>query len=365
MHGTLHGLRVVELAGIGPAPFGAMLLADMGAAIITIDRPQPTGLLEGSSRVLWRGRRSIALDLKSADDLDIARRLIDRADVLIDPFRPGVTERLGIGPDQCSERNPRLVYARMTGWGQDGPLAQRSGHDINYLALSGILGLLGPADAPPPIPLNLIADFGGGGMMLGLGILAALHERERSGEGQVIDVAMLDGALMLATFLFQLRADGLWHDGRNTNFLQGAAPWYRAYRTSDGEHVTVGALEPQFYDLLLTTLGLDPAAHDQWDRDEWPALARTLEDMFAAQPLAHWTALLADTDACFAEVLGFEDLQDHPHHLARGTIDISTGVPQPAPVPRFSRTPSEIGLPPSAPDEHRDEILAELGLPLA
>jgi alpha-methylacyl-CoA racemase len=362
MTGTLDGIRVIELAGIGPGPFGGMLLADQGADVITIDRPGGGNALDTSSRVLARGRRSIVLDLKEPGDHAVALALIDSADVVIDPFRPGVAERLGVGPEVCRDRNPRLIYARMTGWGKDGPLAERAGHDINYLAISGVLGLMGDPGTPPPVPLNLVADFGGGGMLLGYGVLAALFERERSGLGQIVDAAMLDGVVQLAASLFQLHADGLWNAGRGTNFLQGGTPWYRTYRTSDGEYVSVGALEPQFYRVLLHGLGIDPDDHDQWDRDGWPALTRIIADLFAARPLAHWVELLADTDACFAPVLRFDQLADHPHHRARETIETHDGVTQPAPSPRFSRTPARYRPPPARPGEHTDEILAELGM---
>ncbi|WP_051194436.1 CaiB/BaiF CoA transferase family protein [Nocardia jiangxiensis] len=362
MTGPLSGTRVVELSGIGPGPFGGMLLADLGADVISVERPAG-GALNDSYGVLSRGRRSLMLDLKRPDGLVTIRRLIDDADVLIDPFRPGVTERLGVGPDECLSRNPKLVYARMTGWGQNGRYAPRAGHDINYLARSGVLSMMGDADSPPPVPLNLVADFGGGGMLLGFGILAALLESSKSGRGQVVDVAMVDGVMQLAASLFELDANGIWNAGRSSNFLQGAAPWYRAYRTADDRYVTVGALEPEFYALLLTTIGVDPSAHDQWDRDDWPSFSDELTTLFASETLAHWDALLGDTDACFAPVVDFHELIDDDHHRSRNALLTDRQVIQPAPAPRFSRTPSVAGHPPVQRGEHTAEILAELADP--
>ncbi len=359
-NGPLAGIRVIELAGLGPAPFGATLLSDLGADVIRIDRPDATSAGISMAGPLSRGRRSIVLDLKNPDDVALALELVDTADVLIDPFRPGVVHRLGLGPDVCVARNPRLVYAHMTGWGQDGPLAPRVGHDLNYLALSGVLGMMGPPDAPPPPPLNLVADFGGGGMLLGFGVVAALYERERSGRGQVLDVAMMDGVLMLAASLFQMRADGSWTPDRGQNALDGGAPWYRAYRSADGQYLTVAALEPQFYRRLLDTLGIDPDPHPQWDRVDWPDLSAQLERTFAAQPLQHWNELLGDIDVCYAPVLDLNELERHPHHAARGTVDTSFGARQPAPAPRFSRTPAAVRGPSVDPGRHTAEILDEL-----
>jgi alpha-methylacyl-CoA racemase len=359
MTGPLTGTRVVELAGIGPGPFGGMLLADLGADVITIERPGG-GALGESYGVLSRGRRSLTLDLKDPDDLGVALRLADGADVLIDPFRPGAAERLGLGPAECTQRNPRLVYARMTGWGQDGAFATRAGHDINYLARAGVMSLLGQPGSPPTVPLNLIADFGGGGMLLGLGVLAALVERGKSGRGQVIDVAMVDGVLQLAAALFELRANGLWNPERAADFLQGGAPWYRAYRTGDDRYLTVGALEPQFYRQLLTTLGIDPAEHGQWDRPAWPKLTAELEQLFASQPLAHWDTLLCDTDSCYAPVVDFDELAGDQYHLSREAILTDRPIPQPAPAPRFSRTPAVAGQPPATRGQHNDEIRSAL-----
>ncbi|WP_243653893.1 CaiB/BaiF CoA transferase family protein [Pseudonocardia endophytica] len=353
-------MRVVELAGIGPGAFGATVLSDLGADVIRIDRLTPvaedTVTMTGP---LSRGRRSIALDLKTAEGTRTALALIDDADVLIDPFRPGVTRRLGLGPE-IRESRPRLIYAQMTGWGQDGPLAPRAGHDLNYLALSGALAMMGTPGEPPPVPLNLVADFGGGGMLLVMGITAALYERERSGTGQLLDVAMLDGVTMLAASLFQLRRDGIITGERGRSFLDGGAPWYRAYRTADARYVTVAALEPQFYRALLAALDIPPADHPQWDRSTWPKLTGLLEERFAAEPLSHWDQQLTDLDVCYAPVLDLDELETHPHHMARQTVSSTYGLREPTPAPRFSRTPARIQGPATEPGQHTTEILAEL-----
>jgi alpha-methylacyl-CoA racemase len=358
----LHGVRIVELAGIGPSQHGAMLLGDLGADVVRIDRP-PTGPQpDPSGEVLNRGRRSIALDLKHPPDLDVARRLIDGADVVLDPYRPGVAERLGLGPDEALARNPRLVFARMTGWGQDGPLAQAAGHDINYIALAGALEPMGVEGEVPPVPLNLVGDFGGGGMLMAFGVVTALLERERSGRGQVVDVAMVDGAASLLSGIHHLRGTGQWTDGRGKNWAQGAAPWYRPYRTADGAFVTVGPLEAKFYTLLLERLGLDPAGWPQWDTARWPALAAELEARFAARTQAAWRAELEGSDVCFAPAMTLTGAIDHPHIQARQTLVERDGALQSAPVPRFGRTPGVLGRRPPRAGEHGAEILAELGL---
>ncbi|NLT06465.1 MAG: CoA transferase [Solirubrobacterales bacterium] len=362
--GPLTGVRVVELAGLGPAQLGAMLLADMGADVVRVDRPAdvPTDPEGVSGELLARGRRSIALDLKQPDGLAVARELAAGADVLLDPYRPGVAERLGLGPDDLLALNPRLVFARMTGWGQDGPLAQAAGHDINYVALAGALAPIGPADAPPPPPLNLVGDFGGGGMLLAFGVAAALVERERSGEGQVIDVAMIDGVAALMASIFQVDHQGLWSRERGANWLQGAAPWYRAYATADDRYVTVGPLEAKFYGQLLDRLGLDAADWPQWDTDRWPALAELLAARFAERTLAEWTAELEGTDVCFAPALEYDEVTEHPHLAARAVYVERDGAVQPAPAPRFARTPGAIASPPPWPGQHTAELLAELGV---
>jgi alpha-methylacyl-CoA racemase len=362
--GPLRHVRVLELGGLGPAQLGGLLLSDLGADVVMIDRRLDTaGPLDAHTprrEVLNRGRRSIALNLKRPEELETALRLIDWADVLIDPYRPGAAERLGVGPDIALERNPRLVYARMTGWGQDGPLARTAGHDINYLAISGALEPMGPADRPPPVPLNLIADFGGGGMLLAFGIVAALLERERSGQGQVIDVAMIDGVAALLNGVLHQRAIGLWADGREVNWLQGAAPWYRVYATADGAFATVGALEPKFYALLLGRLGIDVELWPQWDEARWPALTQLLTERFASADLDHWRTTLEGTDTCFAPALSIPAAAAHPHNVARATFVDVDGVLQAGPVPRFARTPGALRLPPPLPGEHTQQVLREL-----
>jgi alpha-methylacyl-CoA racemase len=366
--GPLAGVRVVELGGIGPAQLGGLLLSDLGADVVLVDRPldgpQTVASEDPRREVLNRGRRSIALNLKDPDDLEIAWRLIDGADVLVDPYRPGVAERLGVGPGEVLARNPRVVYARMTGWGQDGPLASAAGHDINYIALAGALEPMGVPGEPPPVPLNLIGDFGGGGMLLAFGVVAALLERERSGRGQVVDAAMVDGVAALLNGIFHLRGVGGWREGRGANWVQGAAPWYRAYATADGAFVTIGALEGKFYALLLERLGIDAARWPQWDHAGWPALTEELAARFAQHDVAHWRAQLEGTDVCFAPALTLDDAPRHPHNAARGTFVEVDGVMQAAPVPRFGRTPGAIHRPPPVPGEHTEEILAELGLAL-
>ncbi len=364
--GPLSGVRVVELAGIGPAQLGAMLLADLGAEVTRVDRPasvprQPPS--ESSRELLARGRRSLAVDLKSDQGVEIVHLLLERADVLLDPYRPGVTERLGIGPDVALERNPRLVYARMTGWGQEGPLASAAGHDLNYIALAGALHAIGEPGKPPPVPLNLIGDYGGGGAMLAFGVLAALFERQRSGRGQVVDVAMVDGVASLMTGVFQLDAQGLWEQERGTNWLQGAAPWFRTYETADGRFVSVATLESQFYRLLLERLGLAEEDWPQWDRARWPALHERLEQLFASRPLSAWCAELEGSDACFAPALRIDEVLAHPHLRARETYVEYDGAIQPAPVPRFGRTPGAIDGPPPWPGQHTAELADELGVP--
>jgi alpha-methylacyl-CoA racemase len=363
--GPLGGVRVVELAGIGPAQHGVMLLADLGADVIRVDRPEsgpPVADDVRAGAILDRGRRSIVLDLKREDDVEVARRLLDSADVAIDPYRPGVAERLGLGPAEALERNPGLVFARMTGWGQTGPLAHAAGHDINYIAIGGALGALGEEGTVPPVPLNLVGDYGGGGMLMAFGVVAALLERERSGRGQVVDVAMVDGVASLMSGVYHLIGTGTWSPGRGRNWLQGAAPWYRPYRTSDDAYVTVGTLEPQFYRLLLEALDLDADSWPQWDTRRWPALADELASRFAQGTQQQWRARLEGTDACFAPVIDVEDVADHPQIAARETYVRRDGFLQPAPAPRFERTPGALGRRPPRTGEHTDEIRRELGL---
>ena len=362
LQGPLRGVRVIELAGIGPVQHGAMLLADLGADIIRVDRPVAGEAPDPAGEILNRGRRSIALDLKLPGDVEVAWRLLATADVLLDPYRPGVAERLGLGPDVVLESNPRLVFARMTGWGQTGPLALAAGHDINYISVAGALGAMGAVGEVPPVPLNLIGDYGGGGMLMAFGVVTALLERERSGRGQVIDVAMLDGAASLMGGVFHLIGTGGWTPGRARNWLQGAAPWYRAYRTADDAFVSVGTLEPQFYRLLLDAVELVHDDWPQWDASRWPALTAELEARFARETQAEWSRRLEGTDACFAPVLTPEAAIDHPQVQARDTYVRRDGHVQPAPVPRFARTPGSLGRRPPRIGEHSGEIRRELGL---
>ena len=339
--GPLAGLRVVELAGIGPGPHAAMILGDLGADVVRVDRPSG-GLQLGSDDVpdpTLRGRRTVAADLKDPAGRDTVLRLVEHADVLMEGYRPGVTERLGVGPDDCHARNPRLVYARMTGWGQDGPLATRAGHDINYISLTGALHAIGrPGERPVP-PLNLVGDFGGGSMLLVVGILSALWETQRSGQGQVVDAAMVDGSSVLVQMVWGLLAHGGWQDERGVNMLDGHAPFYDTYTCSDGRHVAVGAIEPQFYAQLLQGLGLDAAElPQQFDREHWDATSKRFAEVFATRTRDEWADVFAGTDACVTPVLAFAEVAEHPHLTARSTIVTQDGVDQAAPAPRFSRT---------------------------
>jgi alpha-methylacyl-CoA racemase len=362
--GPLTGVRVVELAAIGPAPYGVMLLADLGAEVVWVDRAAsargPLGV-EASMIGLSRNRRSIAVDLKAEAGRELVLRLAADADVLVEGFRPGVAERLGVGPDVCRATNPRLVYARMTGWGQDGPLAARAGHDIDYAAITGALHTVGRPHEPPPPPVNYLADFGGGGTFLAIGVLAALLERGRSGEGQVIDVAMVDGAASQTAFLQGLLAMGAWTTERGANLLDGGAPFYDTYRCADGRYLAVGALEPQFFAELCATLDLDPDRFPQHDRDAWPAQRARLAELFATRPRDEWAALFEGTDACVAPVLDLVEAPDHPHNVARAAFVDVAGARQPAPAPRFSRTPGGVDRPPPRPGAHTDDVLTELG----
>jgi alpha-methylacyl-CoA racemase len=342
------------------------MLADLGADVLRVDRAAgvpaepPAG---PPPDALGRGRRSVGVDLKHPDGVATVLRLADRADVLVEGFRPGVCERLGIGPDVCLARNPRLVYGRMTGWGQDGPMAAQAGHDITYLAISGAMGPIGPADAPPVPPINYVADFGGGGMLLVAGVLAALWERERSGLGQVVDAAMVEGAGLLSAFLHGLRARGVWRDERGGNLLDGSAPFYTTYACADGRYVAVGALEPQFYAELVERLGLsDAGLPEQLDRTTWPAVRQRFAAVFAARTRDEWAQEFAGSDACVAPVLTLAEAPDHPHLVARGSFVDVAGVAQPAPAPRLSRTPGEVRSPAPYPGEHTDLALRDWGI---
>ncbi|MCC5949594.1 MAG: CoA transferase [Nitriliruptoraceae bacterium] len=365
MAGPLEGVQVVELAAIGPAPYGVMLLADLGAEVIRVDRAAAArGSLgaEASMVGLSRNRRSIAVDLKAAAGVEVVERLVDRADVLVEGFRPGVAERLGVGPEPLRARNPRLIYARMTGWGQDGPLAPRAGHDLDYAALTGALHSIGRADEPPPPPVNYLADFGGGGAFLALGVLAALFERERSGEGQVVDAAMIDGTASLTAFLHGLLAIGGWSTQRGSNLLDGGAPYYDTYRCADDRFLAVGALEPDFYAAFLDGLGLDPTDEPQHDQERWPEQRARFAALIATRTRDEWEAIYEGTDACVAPVLDLEEAPTHPHHLARGTYTEAFGARQPAPAPRLSRTPGAVTRPAPRPGQHTDEVLEEIGV---
>ncbi|NKQ57044.1 CoA transferase [Amycolatopsis sp. K13G38] len=338
--GPLHGVRVVEIASAAPAPFACMVLADLGAEVLRVDRatrPRP------ATDPLARGRRSITVDLKAPEGPAIVRRLAERADVLVEGFRPGVAERLGIGPEDCRSVNPRLIYGRMTGWGQAGPLADRAGHDINYISLAGVLEPIGRAGEPPVAPLNLVGDFGGGGLLLALGIVAALHERNTSGEGQVIDAAMVDGAALLTAWMHGQRAAGDWSPERGANLLDGGAPFYDTYETADGKYVSVGALERRFYAQLLQGLGLDAARLPaQYDQPGWPRLRSEIAGAFRSRTRDEWEKIFAGTDACVTPVLTPEEAARHPHIQARsGFVEVG-GILQPAPAPRFSRTPGAV-----------------------
>ena len=362
--GPLQGIRVLEFAGIGPGPFAAMLLADLGADVLRLDRIAPAQTIDAElpADFMLRGRRSVGLDLKHPSGVETALRLIEGADALIEGFRPGVMERLGLGPELCLARNPRLVFGRMTGWGQEGPLAQAAGHDINYIALSGSLAPLGRRGHKPTPPINLLGDFGGGGMLLALGILSALLERSGSGRGQVVDAAMVDGSALLMTMIHALHQAGAWREERGSNVIDTGAPFYDTYETADGKFVSVGALEPQFYALLLEKLGLaGEELPRQMDSAGWPALKERFEKLFKTRTRDEWCQLLEGSDACFAPVLEMREAPDHAHLKARQTFVEHAGTRQPAPAPRFSRTPARISRPAPEPGEHTDEALSDWG----
>ncbi len=367
--GPLQGLRVIELASIGPGPMCAMLLADMGADVVRVDRTEPSGLgvpIDKRFEVTGRSRRSVALDLKNPAGRDAVLRLVERADLLIEGFRPGVAEKLGLGPDDCHARNPRLVYGRMTGFGQTGPLAQAAGHDLNYIALTGALDAIGPAGAKPVPPLNLVGDYGGGALYLAMGLLAALHERQSSGSGQVVDAAMVDGAASLMSIFYGLHAGGRWGEPRGENLLDGGAPFYDTYETADGRHVSIGALEPNFFAELVQRIGLDARfVARQYDRRAWPELRAALAAALRSKTRAEWCALLEGTDACFAPVLSLDEAPAHAHAAARGGFVELDGVVQPGPAPRFSRSGSRTPQPPPAVGTHTDALLAEAGFSAA
>jgi alpha-methylacyl-CoA racemase len=361
--GPLVGTRIVELAGIGAGPHAAMMLSDLGAEVVCVDRIVGSGLgiaVDPRYDLVRRGRRSIAIDLKKAEGRETILRLIEQADAVIESFRPGVMERLELGPDVCLRRNPRLVYGRMTGWGQDGPYAERAGHDINYIALSGVLHTIGPPDTQPLPPLNLVGDFGGAAYFA-FGVVSALLSAAKSGEGQIVDGAMIDGAAALLTMIVGFHRAGLWTDERGKNILDGGAPFYRAYRTSDHKHVAIGAVEPKFYHRFLERIGLadDPEMLVQSDKCLWDAQARKIAGVIAQRTRDDWSTLLEQDDVCFAPVLGLDEVADHPHIKARQVYADFNGVMQPSPAPRFSRTVPASPGPPCVPGDHSRSILAE------
>ena len=365
MAGPLAGYRIIEIAGIGPGPFCAMLLADMGADVVRVDRAERASGDSSAAPpyydVMGRGRRSIAVDLKNPDGVETVLKLVETADGLIEGFRPGVMERLGIGPEQCHARNPKLVFGRMTGWGQDGPYAAWAGHDINYIALAGCLAHIGSTDGPPVPPLNLVGDFGGGGMFLAFGVVCALLDAQKSGRGQVVDAAMVDGAAVLMSMFHGFRATGMWTNERGSNLLDTGSHFYDAYECSDGEYVSIGSIEPQFYAELLRITGLsdDPEFAKQMDRSAWPGLKQRLREVFRTKTRDEWCALMEHTDVCFAPVLTIDEAAGHPHNVARKTFVEVGGISQPSPAPRFSRTHAELSRPPSNVGQHSDDVLSD------
>ncbi len=362
--GPLDGVKVVEFAGIGPGPFCCMLLSDMGADVVRIDRKGGRG--GAITDVTARGRRSVALDLKDANDAAVAWALIEKADALVEGFRPGVMERLGLGPDAALARNERLVYGRMTGWGQNGPLAHAAGHDLNYIAITGALHAMGRKGAAPSPPLNLVGDYGGGALYLALGICAALVDRARSGKGQVIDAAITDGAASMMAMMYGLRAAQIWTDERDANLLDGGAPFYDVYETADGKYVSIGSLEPQFYALLLEKTGLreDGAFAHQMNKAEWVSMSEKVASIIRTKTRDQWATLMEGTDVCFAPVLDMSEAPHHAHNVGRAAFVELQGVVQPAPAPRFSRTPGAIQGPPPRPGSEGEKALADWGIEL-
>lgn len=364
-NGPLAGVRVVELAGIGPGPFAAMLLADLGADVVRVDRPGGSGLsIDPAYDLTNRNKRSVLIDLKAADGPGQVLDLVERADVLIEGYRPGVAERLGVGPQQCLARNPRLVYGRMTGWGQEGPLAQRAGHDIAYIAVTGTLGMIGKPDEPPAVPANLVGDYAGGSLYLVVGVLAALqHARSEGGAGQVVDAAIVDGAAHLATMIHGMMAAGGWQDRRGANLLDGGCPFYGTYETADGQYMAVGALEQQFYDEFIGLLGIKDEAPARKDFARWGELRDAVAARFKTRTREEWTAVFEGSDACVAPVLSLREAPSHPHLTARGTFVDHGGLTQPAPAPRFSATPGSVYRGPAQPGADTAEVARDWDLP--
>ena len=369
MAGPLSGYRIIEIAGIGPGPFAAMLLSDMGAEVVRVERAQN---VRGPAQdkpypdVSLRGRRNIALDLKNPDGAATLLDLVEKADALIEGFRPGVMERLGVGPDECLARNPKLVFGRMTGWGQDGPYSQAAGHDINYISLAGALAHFGRQGEAPVPPLNMVGDFGGGGMFLAYGVVCGLLEAQKSGQGQVVDAAMVDGTAMLMAMFWGMKANGAFdEDNRGTNLLDTGSHFYDAYRCADGEYISLGSIEPQFYAELLKLTGLDsdPEFARQMDKDLWPHLKTRIRQVFETKTRDEWCKIMEHTDVCFAPVLTMSEAAEHPHNIARNLIIDVGGVPQPAPAPRFSRTVPTVDSQPAWPGQHSREVLVDWGLP--
>ncbi|MEU9652294.1 CaiB/BaiF CoA-transferase family protein [Streptomyces sp. NPDC048110] len=362
--GPLTGVRVVELAGIGPGPFAAMLLADLGADVVRVDRPGGPGLgIDPAHDVTNRNKRSVVVDLKAPDGSARVLDLAERADVLIEGYRPGVAERLGVGPEDCHARNPRLVYGRMTGWGQEGPLAQRAGHDIGYIALTGALGMIGAPDAPPPAPANLLGDYAGGSLYLVVGVLAALHHARASGTGQVVDAAIVDGTAHLSSMIHGMLAAGGWQDRRGANLLDGGCPFYGTYETADGRHMAVGALEPQFYAEFMRLLGIPGLAPARDDMSRWPELRAAVAARFRSRTRDEWTAVFVGSDACTAPVLSLREAPHHPHLAARSTFTDHGGITQPAPAPRFSATPTAVRTGPALPGAGAESVARDWDLP--
>ncbi len=367
MAGPLRGVRILEIAGIGPGPFAAMMLADMGAEVVRVDRVQ--AVRDGATGPHWdvmlRGRRNIALDLKHVDGVETLLSLVERADVVIEGFRPGVMERLGVGPEVCLARNPKLVFGRMTGWGQEGPYANSAGHDINYIALAGALAHFGRAGEPPTPPLNMVGDFGGGGMLLAYGVVCALLEAQRSGEGQVVDAAMVDGSAVLMSMFWAFKNVGMFDEhARGTNLLDTGAHFYDVFECADGEWVSIGSIEPQFYTLLLEKTGLsgDAELANQMDRAQWPQLKQKLAEVFITKTRSQWNEIMEGTDVCYAPVLRMSEAAQHPHNVARNTFIEVAGVTQPAPAPRYSRTATDLPTAPAHAGQHTRTVLADWGV---